>query len=170
MKDLANYLSSYNNATQAVALHTSGSSPLIKWTGTAQAIVNGVHVANLAAQTSIDMSDDAIAMDDPKDGTPLAGRIFADEDEFWFLVTTEADGTPHVYLASVPVVLADTPAILKIPAYAPTELCIAYASYKNNALTTSLTWGGGNLYDADDEWTQLVGPNLLPHPELWDKN
>lgn len=168
MKDLANYLSSYNNSTQAVALKTAGSDPDIKTTGTGQCVVSGVHVASLTVQATIDLSEADVS--EPGHPVPiaLAGRIFADNEQWYTLITTDADGTPHVYLASN--VADDVAPTLKIPYYRPVELCIGLFLYDNDAVGGALTWGTTNLEGADDTFTQLVGPNLLPHPDNWDQN
>ncbi len=166
MKDFINYMSSYNNSTQAMALHTSGSDPRVKTTGTGQCIVNGVHVASLAAQATIDLSDTAVA-ETSLLGVVLAGRVFADNAQWYMLLTTEADGTPHVYLASN--VADDVAPDLSIPGYTPTELTIALMLYDNDITGGAFTLGTTN-FEAGATFTQLVGPNLMPNPDNWDKN
>jgi hypothetical protein len=173
-KDLLRYLSSQNMADQTVAIHTSGSSPLMKWTGTAQAVVAGTFVASLAAQTSIDMSDAAIAMpitNFPGEDVALAGKVVADNGRFYLLFTTEADGTPHIYWAHDDLVAEDAGApTLKIPYYSPDELTIALLLWSNDALTGDLTIGSSNLDTADDTFYVLTGPSLLPDIENIDRN
>lgn len=166
-KDLADYLSSYNAATQALANKSTGADPDLKTTGTAQCVVNGAYVASLTAQATIDLSDSAVAEADLA-GLALAGRSMADNAQFYLLVTTESDGTPHVYLASN--VADDVAPTLKIPYYGPAELCIALDLWDNDALGVAAVIGTAVKTDADDTFTQLTGPNLLPHVDNWDRN
>ncbi len=168
MKDLANYLSSYNNATQALVNKSTGADPDLATTGTAQAVVNGVHVASLPANATIDLSAPAVAMPDPILGTALAGMVMADDAQFYLLVTMNAAGAAKVYLASE--VADDEAPTLKIPAYYPLYVCIGLDLWDNDALSGAATIGTSVKTDADDTFTQLVGPNLLPHIDLWDKN
>ncbi len=168
MKDLVNYLSSYNNATQALANKSTGADPDLKTTGTAQGVVNGVHIASLPANATIDLSDGAVAVPDPLLGTALAGMVMADNAQFYLLVAMNIDGDAKVYLASN---IADNVAPdLKIPAYDPQFLCVGLDLWDNDALGAAATIGTSVKTDADDTFTQLVGPNLLPHIDLWDKN
>ncbi len=167
MKDLANYLSSYVNATSILANKATGAGPDLETTGTPQAIVNGVHVAALAAEVTIDLSDAAVALPDPIDGTALAGLSVADDDQFYLLVVSDAAGLHYVYLASAPDDPADT---LKIPAYNPLYVCVGLVLIDNRDGSAAMVIGTTNQVDADSTFTQLVGPNLLPHIEKWDQN
>ncbi len=166
LKDLVNYMSSYNAATQAVDLESDGGIDF-KWTGTAQCVVNGAYVASLSAVDPVNLSDAAVAMPDPE-GVALAGYISPDNEQFYLLITTEADATPHVYLASNRA--DDVGPTFKMPYYGPDELPIAFVLYDNNDLGAALTLGTSILSVDDDTWTQLTGPALLPHVDNIDRN
>jgi hypothetical protein len=174
MRDLALYAASNNMATQAVAIKSSGASPDFKTTGTAQCVVGGTFVASLSAQATIDMSDADVA--EPLAGglgvSALAGKVVADNGQFYLLFTTESDGTPHVYWAHNSATAADDVApTLKVPYYpAATELAIALCLWDNDALSGNLTVGTSNLDTADDTFYQLTGPSLVPHVDNWDQN
>ena len=178
MRDLARYLSSSNSASQAVAAKAAGSDPDFKTTGTAQAVIDGAFVASLTAQATIDMSDAAVA--EPLAGnitgntgapSPLAAKIVADNGQFYLLVTSEADGTPHVYWAHTNLVAADDVApTLKVPYYSPDECVIGLILYDNDGTAGAFTIGTTNVVAADDTYYQLIGPSLLPHVDNWDKN
>jgi hypothetical protein len=146
----------------------------MKWTGTAQAVIDGAFVASLAAQTSIDMSDAAIAepiIQFPGEPVALAGKVVADNGQFYLLFTTEADGTPHIYWAHDDITAEDNAApTLKIPYYSPDELTIALLLWDNDALSGDLTIGTSNLDTADDTFYVLTGPSLLPHLDNIDRN
>jgi hypothetical protein len=168
MKDLANYMSSYNNATAAVLNENTGAGPDLTNTAGQQCIVNGVHVAALAQKALINLSDPAVSMPDPKLGTALAGKSIAQNDQFYLLVTADADGECYVWLASK----VDDPvaaAHLKIPAYNPQQLCISLIKVDQQTLNP-MVFGTGVMTDGDCGFVDLVGPNLLPHIDLWDKN
>ncbi len=167
MKDLANYLSSYNNATAALANKSTGADPDLKTTGTQQAIVNGVHVASLPAATTINLSDAAVALPDPVTAVALAGRSIADDDQFYMLVVANAAGAGFAYMASEPEDPVDD---LKIPAYNPLYVCLGLVLVDNRDGSAAMVIGTTNQVDADSTFTQLVGPNLLPHIDRWDKN
>ncbi|MHC4643813.1 MAG: hypothetical protein ACYS32_19395 [Planctomycetota bacterium] len=166
-------------ATQAVAAKNAGSDPDFKTTGTAQCVVAGTFVASLAAQATIDMSDADVA--EPLDArlsgsnglaSALAGKIVADNGQFYLLVTTESDGTPHVYWAHSNVTAEDDAApTLKVPYYpAATELAIGLILYDNDGTAGAFTIGTTNVVAADDTYYQLTGPSLIPHVDFWDKN
>lgn len=173
MRDLARYLSSSNSASQAVAAKTAGSDPDFKTTGTAQAIIDGAFVASLTAQATIDMSDVAVAepLANGLGISPLAAKVVADNGQFYLLVTSEADGTPHVYWAHNSAVAADDVApTLKVPYYSPDECVIGLILYDNDGTAGAFTIGTTSVVAADDTYYQLIGPSLLPHVDNWDQN
>ncbi len=173
MKDLVDYLSSFNAATQAVAAkEADNTGPDFKTTGTAQCVVNGAFVASLGACATIDMSDEAVAMPQTtKEGAAdLAGRIMPDNSQFYLLITTNATGGLAGTFARLAGYHVDSAPTLKIPYYPPTELCIGLILYDNNVNNAIFTIGTTNTRDADDTYTQLTGPNLLPHIDNWDSN
>jgi len=177
MRDLARYLSSHNSATQAGDIKSDGGTDY-KTTGTAQCVVDGAFVASLAAQATIDLTsaDVCAPLAGNIDGntgapSPLTGKVVADNGQFYMLLTTEADGTPHVYWAHDNLVAEDDAApTLKIPYYSPDELTIALCLYDNDDLGAAMTIGTSIVSVDDDTWYQLIGPSLLPHVDNFDKN
>ena len=165
-KDLMDYMSSCNVASQTCDIESDGGTDF-KWTGTAQCVVNGTFVASLTAAANIDLADSDVAMADPR-GVELAGYITPDNEQVYYLITTEADGTPHVYLASDRA--DDEEPTLKIPYYSPDELAIGLVLYDNDDLGAALTLGTSILSVDDDTWYQLIGPTILPHVDNMDQN
>jgi hypothetical protein len=173
MKDIMDYMSSQNIATQAVdGKETNDVGPDFKTTGGGQCVVNGTFVAALTAATTINMSDEAVAIPQTakEGGLALAGRTFTDDAQCYMLVTTiAAGGDAGTYVRLAGYHIDDVPT-LKMPYYPPTELCIGLILFDNNGLGNVHVMGTENLLDADLGYTQLVGPNLLPHIDNWDSN
>ena len=172
MKALVRYMSSHNMASAAVAAKSAGSDPDLKTTGTNQCVVDGVPVMSLAAQATIDLSNGSSTVAEVLgahlDGSALAGKVVADNGQFYLLVTTEADGTPHVYWAHNSATAADDVApTLQIPVYGQDELAIGLILYDNDALSGAFTVGTSNIQAADDTYYQLTGPSLLPDRAVW---
>jgi hypothetical protein len=174
MKDIMNYMSSNNVATQVVDQKGGDNAdPDFMTTGTAQCIVNGAFVASLADAATIDMSDDAVALDATtrEGGLALAGRSLADTEELWLLFTTNAAGdTDGTFVRAASAVGVAVTPTLKIPFYNVDELTIGLCLFDNNGGTRAHIFGTTNLYDADCTFYQLIGPNLLPHVDNFDKN
>lgn len=181
MKDFARYMSSQNMATQAVDIVGSADDPDLETTGTAQCIVDGTFVASLAAAALVDLSDAAVALpieyplanraDGPQ---PLAGKVVADNGQFYLLITTNALGDnsgTFVRWAHDSLTAEDDAApTLKVPYYSPDELTIGLLLYDNDDAAGDLTIGTTNLdADADATFYQLIGPNLLPHIDNFEK-
>jgi hypothetical protein len=166
MKDIMNYMSSQNIASQGCDLESDGGTDFAV-TGTAQCVVNGTFVASLAASANVDLGDEDTCPPSLL-GVELAGYITPDNEQVYYLITVEADGTPHVYLASNRA--DDTAPTLKIPYYSPDELAIGLVLYDNNDLGAALTLGTSILSVDDDTWYQLIGPSILPHVDNFDKN
>jgi hypothetical protein len=175
-RDLLRYLSSQNTATQAVRVKSAADNVAFDSLGAAQCVVDGTFVVALAAQSTIDMSDEAVAMPitqfNAEFDYPLAGKVVADNGQFYLLFTTEADGTPHVYWAHDALVAEDNAApTLKIPYYSPDELTIGICKYDNDSVGGAFTIGTTAFdHDADAVFYQLIGPSLLPHVENIDRN
>jgi hypothetical protein len=173
MKDIMNYMSSNNVATQVVDQKDSNNAgPNLMTTGTAQCVVNGAFVASLAAAADIDLSDDAVALDatTPEGGLALAGRALVDQSQLYMLITTNAAGDNDGTFVRAAGYDVDSSPTLKIPYYNVDELTIGLLLFINNAGTRTHTIGTTNLYDADCTFYQLIGPNLLPHVDNFDKN
>ena len=180
MKDFARYMSSQNMATQAVAAKGAGTNPHFQSTGTAQCIVDGTFVASLTAITTLDMSDAAVALplqyplvhraDGPQ---PLAGKVIADNGQFYILVTTKAAGGDSASYArwahDNKTAEDDAAPTLKVPYYGPDELTIGLILYDNDGTSGAFTIGTTNVVGADDTYYQLIGPNLLPHIDNFEK-
>jgi hypothetical protein len=173
MRDFSRYMASFNTATQALAAKTAGSDPDLKTTGTGACVVDGAFVASLAAQATIDLSSTTVchALVSPLTAGALAGKVIADNGQFYLLVTTEADGTPHVYWAHNSATAADDVApTWKCPYYSPDQLSIGVFKYDNDAAAGNHTIGTTNIAAADDDYYQLIGPSILPHLDNMDKN
>ena len=173
MKDFADYMSSQNMATQAFGVDGGADNKDLDADGGAPCVVNGAFVAALAAMGNIDMSDEAVAEPIAQFGSvALAGKVVADNGQFYLLLTTEADGTPHVYWAHNSVTAEDDAApTLKIPYYDPDELTIGICKYDNDSVAGAFTIGTTAFdHDADAVFYQLIGPSLLPHLDNMDKN
>jgi hypothetical protein len=173
MKDIMNYMSSNNVATQVVDQKSGDNAgPDLMTTGTAQCIVNGAFVASLADAATIDLSEDDVALDATRQegGAALAGLILADNAQLYMLITTNAAGdNDGTFVRAAGYHVDDVPT-LKIPYYNVDELTIGILLFDNNAGTRAHTIGTTNLYDADCTFYQLIGPNLLPHVDNFDKN
>jgi hypothetical protein len=179
-RDFARYMSSQNMATQAVDIVGSADDPDLQTTGTAQCIVDGTFVASLTAAALVDLSDADVALPiqyplaNRSDGPqPLAGKVIADNGQFYLLITTNAtggDAGTFVRWAHNSLTAADDVApTLKIPYYSPDELTIAILLFDNDDASGNLTIGTTNLdYDADATFYQLVGPSLLPAVDMWE--
>jgi hypothetical protein len=166
MKDIMNYMSSQNIASQGCDLESDGGTDFA-FTGTAQCVVNGAFVAALTVAANIDLAD-ADTCPPSLLGVDLAAYVTPDNQQVYYLITTEADGTPHVYLASNRA--DDVAPTLKIPYYSPDELAIGLVLYDNDDLNATLTLGTDILSVDDDTWYQLIGPSILPHVDNFDKN
>ena len=143
MKDLVDYLSSFNAATQAVdAKGANNTNPDYATTGTAQCVVNGTYVASLGAAATIDMSDSAVAKDATvkEGGLALAGRAFPDNSQFYMLFTTTAVGGLAGTFARLAGYHVDSAPTLKIPYYPATELCIVLCFLTTMPLAMSIPW------------------------------
>jgi hypothetical protein len=177
MRLLSRYAASNNVATQAVNIKSDGGTDY-KTTGTAQCIVDGTFVASLAAQATISLASAVVCtpLSNKLEGaagqpSPLTGKVVLDDGQFYMLVTTEADGTPHVYWAHDNLTAEDNAApTLKIPFYNPDELTIGLVLYDNNDLGADMTIGTSIVSVDDDTWYQLIGPSLMPHVDFWDQN
>jgi hypothetical protein len=167
MKDIMNYMSSQNIATQGCDAESDGGTDFAT-AGGAQCVVNGTFVASLTAATNIDLGD-ADTCPPSLLGVDLAGYVTPDNEIVYYLITVEADGTAHVYLASNRPAITVQPT-LKIPYYSPDELAIGLVLYDNNDLNATLTLGTDILSVDDDTWYQLIGPSILPHVDNFDKN
>lgn len=170
-KDIIDYLSSYNMATQAVAAKAAGSSAHFKTTGTGQCVVNGAFVASLAVQATIDMSDAAVALPLANPTSVLAGKVVADNGRFMLAVLSAADGSPYVVWAHDDPVAEDAgDPTFKMPYYDPSLLVIGIILYSNDANTAAFTVGTTSVEAADDTYYQITGANILPHVDNIDKN
>lgn len=177
MRNLARYMSSNNVATQTCNAKSDGGTDY-KWTGTAQCVVDGTFVASLAAAATISLSAAAttIALSNKLEGANgseslHAGKVIADNGQFYQLLTAQADGTPKVYWAHDNVTAEDDAApTLKIPYYSPDELPVGIVLMDNDDLGAAMTIGTSILSVDDDTWYQLIGPALMPHIDFWDQN
>jgi len=177
MRNLARYMSSNNVATQACDLKSDGGTDY-KTTGTAQCVVDGAFVASLAAQATISLASATVCHElaaniegGNQARSPLTGKVIADNGQFYMLVCTEADGTPHVYWAHDNLTAEDDAApTLKIPYYSPDQLPIGLVLYDNDDLGAAMTIGTSITSADDDTWYQLIGPALMPHVDYWDQN
>jgi hypothetical protein len=170
MKSIADYLSSFNCATQAFAAKTAGSDPDLKNTGTAACVINGGFIGSLTASATIDLSSATVA-EPLANGTALAGKVVADNGQFFLLATVEADGTPHIYWAHNSATAADdvAPTFL-CPNYATDELTYGVLLYDNDGTAGAFTIGTTNIVANDDTYYQLIGPSLIPQDVTIDKN
>jgi hypothetical protein len=177
MRLLSRYAASNNVATQACNIKSDGGTDY-KWTGTAQCVVDGAFVASLAAAATVSLDSATVcaALSNKLEGTsgkesPLTGKVIADNGQFYMLLTTEADGTPHVYWAHDNVTAEDNAApTLKVPFYNPDELAIGLVLYDNDDLGAAMTIGTSIVSVDDDTWYQLIGPSLMPHVDFFDQN
>jgi hypothetical protein len=149
---LAKYLTTYNMATQALAIDGVNAEN-IQTTGLAPVMLNGVLIPALPADAELDVSEDAVG--------DAVGTVVADGGGAYFLVLAKADGTLSVWKAGTPAALAANIA-LKIPAYDPTTyvaiglIKVLPSGEAFTLCTTALTTIGSYI--------QLVGP-VLPHPD-----
>ena len=178
VRDFARYMTSQNNATQAVAAKGAGTNPHFQSTGGAQCIIDGTLVTALTAITTLDMSNAAVALpieyplanraDGPQ---PLAGKVVADDGQFYLLVTSGVDGgdgDSYAYWAHDNLTAEDDAApTLAVPYYSPAQLTIGLILYDNDGTSGAFTIGTTNVVANDDTYYQLIGPNLLPAPTNW---
>jgi hypothetical protein len=182
MQDFARYLTSQNNATQAVDVVGSADDVDLETTGGAQCVVDGALVTALSGAALIDCSLAAVALpieyplanraDGPQ---PLAGKIVADNGQFYILITTKAaGGNSGTFLrwAHDSLTAADNVApSLKVPYYSPDELTIGLLLYDNDSVGGAFTIGTTAWdYDVDATFYQLIGPTLLPHYDNMNVN
>jgi hypothetical protein len=166
-------MSSQNVASQTLAQKSGDNAGAdIKTTGTGVCVVNGTYVASLGAAATIDLSDAAVAIQASaiEGALPLAGRTLPDNTQLWMLITTTAVGGIAGTFVRAAGQHADSVATLKIPYYPPTELCIGLWDFDADEGNRPHIIGTTNLYDGDCNFHQLVGPNLLPHLDNWDRN
>ena len=157
MRDLAKFLLTYNCATQAVVLKSTGASPDLAWTGTAPCILGGQLIQSLTPAVTVDLSSASVC--------DYAGGVIPNGSTAYFLILSAAVGTPYVMLASA---ISASPT-LKIPNFDPTLLvAIAVLKYANNT-GGDITIGTSNLANAQCTFTQLLGP-VVVHVDNADPN
>jgi len=156
MKELAGYLSCNNNATQAIINYNDGDDNDIQSTGTASAMVNGVFIPALPADTVLVVTDQLTG-----DGPDME---VADDYDLYYLVLALATGVLSTWQAGVQASVGT--ASLKFPKF-DTSLYVGVGAilWANND-----EGAAGNLGQAESDlatdgtFYQLLGPTL-PHPD-----
>jgi hypothetical protein len=176
MRDFSRYANSFNCATQAVAAKTAGSDPDFKTTGTAACVIDGAFVGSLSACATLDMSSSTYAKPivAPLTAGVLAGKVIADNGQFFLVVTSNATagltGTFAYWAHNSATAADDVAPTFKMPYYSPDELTIGVILYDNDAQSGTFTIGTTSVAAADDTYYQLIGPSIMPHLDMFDKN
>ena len=112
----------------------------------------------------------ATADDEPLYAINASGDVLGDDEERWYMVTAQADGTLTVWLAGD--VAALTLARIKVPQYDYKVYCpVAFMHVKNEMGGADFTLGTTDLDDATGDSVtatilQVTYP-VFPHPDNW---
>jgi len=145
MKELAGFLSSYNMASQTVALDANAND--IQSSGGGACMINGVFIPALAADAALDISADNVG-----DAT---GVSIADDYDQYFLILADADGTLSVWKAGDAAATGE--AVLSIPDFDTETYCAVAIMKVVNDSGDALVIGTTAL-TGDVTFYQLTGP------------
>lgn len=166
MRALAEYVTTYNMASQTIAVDNANTEN-IQSTGTGACVINGVLINSLTADAELDISADTTAMTTGYSATNAVGTTLADDYERFYCVLADADGTLSIWLAGDAAAIGGS-AVCKIPAFDPnTYVCVATILYANDAASASVTVGTDTDWGTDGTFYQMIGP-VFPHPDNID--
>ena len=162
-KEVMAYLSTYNMATQAVAVDGTNIYN-VQTTGGGACSINGVLIPALAADAELLLATEETNCD-------ILDLTLADDYEMWFAFFVTAAGTLSVKQASAAAAISGSltaPTIgPTIPYFDPaTYCCVALALYSNDAASATVTFGtvaGGTDWGTDGQFVQMIGP-VFPDP------
>lgn len=150
------YLTSYNMATQTVALDVAAND--LQTSGGGACMINGQFIPALAADDAFDISADSVG--------DAVGVSLADDEEVYTLVCAKADGTLELFLAGD--IAAIGTATLEIPNFDSDIYCALATMLIANDSGSPIVIGT-TVLTGDVTITQLTGP-VFPHIDKLDKN
>lgn len=152
-KEIIDFLSTYNMATQAIAIDSTAQD--IQSTGLAPVVIDGVLIPALPADAALDVSADAVG--------DAAGTIIADGSEQYFAVLAKADGTLSVWVAGSAATTGS--AVCQIPDFDPaTFVCVGLMLVDASGAAFTI---GTTALTSRVSFYQMIGP-VFPYPSNID--